>query len=188
MTKKLTGDALMESGAQDFADAMESAQDSSSFISLACDAAKKVFGTIEVTAKQLSGFASIVCDKRGISEDKALRKSPMSRIRKIARHRVALPAMIDAVRADKRFDGSFSWHEGLKVATLMNSDPKVSATKLCNAYYNKKAAAASKTLTQELQALANKLTGLKGVRKNTPNGKCIAAMIAALETAEYDVS
>jgi hypothetical protein len=187
MTKKLTGDALIEQGAQEFADAMGGAQNSASYVTLAAKAATKVFGVVEVTAKQLSDFASRVCDKRGISEDKDKRKSPMSRIRKVARNRVALPGMIEAVQGDKRFEGNFNWHEGLKVATLLNKEPKISAAKLCNAYYNTKASASSKTLQQELQSIANKLCGLKGIRKGTPNGKLVAACIKAFDTAEYDV-
>lgn len=187
MPKKLTGDALLNKGAQDFADAMGNAQDSSGYIADACKAAVSVFGVVEVTAKQLSEFASRVCDKRGISEDKDKRKSPMSRIRKVARHRNALPGMIDAVRADKRFDGGLTWHEGLKIATIMNGDPKISAAKLCNSYFNKKSSAKAKTLNGELQAIANKLSGLKGVRKGTPNGKLVDTCLKAFAAAEYDV-
>jgi len=187
MAKKLKGDALMQACADKFAAAVSSAADSSGFIIDACKASVEWFGQAEVTTKQLSTFADAVCDAVGISDDVDKRKAPRSRYRKIARHRVALPGMVAAVRADKRFGGSFTLHEGLKVATIMNGDPKISAAKLCNSYYNKKAAASSKSLTQELQSIANKLVGLKGVRKGTPNGKCIAAMLKALDTADYEV-
>ena len=187
MAKKLKGDALLKACADKFAAAVSSAADSSGFLIDACNAAVEWFGGADVTVKQLSGFADAVCDSAGISDDTEKRKAPRSRYRKIARHRIALPGIVEAVRGDNRFDGKFSLHEGLKVATILNKEPGMTVRKCVNAYYNKKAAAANVSLPKQLQNICNKVVDLKGVRKGTPNGVLVAALIKAFETAEYEV-
>ena len=187
MAKKLTGDALMKACADKFAAAIASAADSSGFILDACAASVEWFGQAEATVKQLSGFADAVCDSAGISDDTDKRKAPRSRYRKIARHRVALPDMVAGIKADKRFDGKFSLHEGLKVATIMNKEPAISVRKCVNAYFSKKAAGEKATLPKQLQTICTKVVELKGVRKGTPNGDLVAALLKAFAAAEYNV-
>lgn len=187
MAKKLKGDALLDACAEKFAVAVSNANDSSGFVLDACAAAVEWFGKVEAGTKQLSAFADRVCDFAGISEDVDKRKSPRSRYRKIARTRLELPGMIAGIKTDKRYDGKFSLHEGLKVATIVKADPKISVTKCVNAYFAKKAAGDSKSLEAKLQDICTKVIELKGVRKGTPNGKLVAALIASFEAAEYNV-
>ena len=177
----------MKACADKFAAAITSATDNSGFIINACNAAKEWFGGAEVTNKQLSTFADAVCDAAGISGDVDKRKAPRSRFRKLARHRIALPTMVAAIKADQRFTGQFSMHEGLKVATILNKEPNMSATKCVNAYYAKKVAGAKKALATQLQDMATKLAEIKGAKKGTANHTLIQKLLKAFADAEYIV-
>lgn len=193
--KELSAAQLKKKSASidEFASAVGNASNTSGFIKDACAAASKWFGDRDVPVAEMSEYAAGVCEKRGYENGptkakKDIFKSWMTRYRKVIRHRVAMPGIIDAIMADKRYGGSFTLHEGFRLGTILNADPKMSTPKAVNAYFAKKKDGVKATLSGDIQKLCDKAKGMKGrCKKGSDNETLIDNLLIDFEDAGYNV-
>lgn len=146
-----------------FGDAMGAAINQRSLVTQVCEITKDVFGTQIPDVKQQKEIAEGVAEEKGWQGRSA--DSRKSEVRAVLRSHDVLDEMCGAIIDDKRNDGSFTWHNAIKAARIVNRLRKAgtySKKAVVAAYYESKPAPAPQDQAlSKLRAFVNVSTRAK---------------------------
>jgi len=146
----------MTAAAKVVSDAIGNATNQVSIVTQCVNACRSHFGGDVPLKEDCADFANKVAEYRGWSEASA--KARKSEVRKVVRNYGRLDS---ACKAVAKASESFTWHNAVKVARLLNKMPKASDTAIVRAYFESPPSNAQ-TPTEKSMRLIKNFINVKG--------------------------